>query len=47
MTKQILPCEGLYLWVISVHFRVFSYDQGTEWGIFIWVAEISNIVWGA
>ena len=25
---------GLYLGVISMHFRVFSYRQGTEWGIF-------------
>ena len=25
---------GLYLGVISMHFRVFSYGQGTEWGIF-------------
>ena len=25
---------GLYLRVISMHFRVFSQGQGTEWGIF-------------
>ena len=25
---------GLYSWVISMHFRVFSYGQCTEWGIF-------------
>ena len=34
---------GLYLGVISMHFRVFSKGQGTEWGIFSWVAKISNI----
>ena len=34
---------GLYLGVISMHFRVFSLGQGTEWGIFLAVAEISNI----
>ena len=36
---------GLYLKVISVHFRVFSEGQGTEWKIF-WVAKISNIYLG-
>ena len=25
---------GLYLGVISMHFRVFSQGQGTEWGMF-------------
>ena len=34
---------GLYLGVISMHFRDFSF-QGTEWGIFLGVAKISNIV---
>ena len=34
---------GLYLGVISMHFMVFSQGQGTEWGIFIGVAKISNI----
>ena len=34
---------GLALWVISVHFRVFSLGQGTEWGIIFGVAKISNI----
>ena len=29
---------GLYLVVISMHFRVFSF-QGTEWGIFFGVAK--------
>ena len=38
---------GLYLWVISMHFRVFSLGHVTEWGIFFWAAEISNIYfWG-
>ena len=37
---------GLYLGVISMHFRVFSLVQGTEWGIFFGVAKISNIFWG-
>ena len=37
---------GLYLGVISMHFRVFSKGQGTKWGIFFWVAKISNIFWG-
>ena len=26
---------GLYLGVISMHFRVFSLGQGTEWGYFV------------
>ena len=34
---------GLYLRVISIHFRDFSLGQGTEWGIFFGVAKISNI----
>ena len=38
---------GLYLGFISVHFRVFSSGQGTEWGIIFWVAKISNIFLGA
>ena len=33
---------GLYLVVIFMHYRVFSKDQGTELGIFLWVAKISN-----
>ena len=28
--------------VISIHFRVSSLGQGTEWGIIFWVAKISN-----
>ena len=38
---------GLYLGVISMHFRVFSEGQGTEWGIFFGVAKVSNIFLGA
>ena len=40
---------GVYLAVISMHFRVFSKGQGTESGIFFGVAKISNkiFVWGA
>ena len=34
---------GLYSGVISMHFRVFSLGQGTERGVYIWVAKISNI----
>ena len=34
---------GLYLGVISMHFRVFSKGQGTEWRIFFGVAKISNV----
>ena len=46
---------GLYLGVISMHFRVFSEGQGTEWGyflgllkfqIFFVVFEIPDIFWG-
>ena len=37
---------GLYLEVISMHFKVFSKGQGTELGIFSWVAKISNIFFG-
>ena len=36
----------LYSGVISMHLRVFSLSQSTEWGIFIWVAKISNNFWG-
>ena len=36
----------LYLGVIYMHFRIFSYGHwGTEWGIFWGVAKISNIFW--
>ena len=45
----------LYLGVISMHFKVFSKGQGTEWGIFLGVIkfliffgvlEIPDIFWG-
>ena len=38
--------NGLYLKVISMHFRVFTKGQGTELGIFFRAAKISNIFWG-
>ena len=38
---------GLYSGVISMHIRVFSNWQGTEWGINFWAVKISNIFWGA
>ena len=38
---------GLYLGVISMHFRILSYGQGTDWGIYFGVGKISNIFWGA
>ena len=38
---------GPYLGVISIHFRVFSLGQGTEWEIFFGVAKISNIFGGS
>ena len=34
---------GLYLGIISIHFKVFSEGQGKKWGIYFWVAKISNI----
>ena len=34
---------GLYLGVISMHFRIFSSGQGTDWGNFFGVAKNSNI----
>ena len=37
---------GLYLRVMSMHFRIFSFGQGTEWGIFLGVAKIPNIFGG-
>ena len=37
---------GLYLRVISMHFRVFSFSHGTCGGIFFEVAKISNIFLG-
>ena len=38
---------GLYFGVISVHFRVFSLGQGTEWGMLLGVGKISNIFGGS
>ena len=32
--------------VISIHFRVSSLGQDTEWGRIFWVAKISNIIFG-
>ena len=29
-----------------MHFKDFSYGQGTEWEIFFGVGKISNIFWG-
>ena len=37
---------GLYLGVISMHFRVFYLGQGREWGIIFWVAKFSNNLFG-
>ena len=36
----------LYLGIISMHFRVVSSGQVTEWGIFFGVVKISNIFLG-
>ena len=39
---------GLYLGVISMHFRFFfSYGQGTEWGILFWLVKFQIFFWGA
>ena len=37
---------GLYLGFISMHFRVFSEGQGTEWGYFGGVAKLPKIFFG-
>ena len=37
---------GLYLGVISMHFRVSSLGQGTEWGIIFWIAKILKYFFG-
>ena len=37
---------GLYLGVISMHFRVF-FSQGTEWGIFWGLLKFQIFFWGA
>ena len=38
---------GLYLEVISMHFRVFFEGQGTEWRIFIGLLKFQIFIWGA
>ena len=37
---------GLYLGVISMHSRVSSLGQGTEWGIIFWIAKIFKYFFG-
>ena len=37
---------GLYLEVISMHFRVFSEGQGTEWRIFLGLLKFQIFIWG-
>ena len=39
----ITKLDYILIGAISMHFRVFSLGQGTEWGIFFWVAKIPNI----
>ena len=38
---------GLYLEAISMHFRVFSEGQGTEWRIFLGLLKAQIFIWGA
>ena len=38
---------GLYLVVISMHFRVFSLGQGTEWGCFLRLLKFQIFFGGA
>ena len=38
---------GLYLGVISMHFRVFPQGQGTEWGIFFGLLTFRIFLGGA
>ena len=38
---------GLYLEVISMHFRVFSEGQGTEWRIFFGLLKSKYSILGA
>ena len=38
---------GLYLVVISMHYRVFSEGQETEWGIFFGLLKFQILFWGA
>ena len=37
---------GLYLEVISMHFRVFSEGQGTEWRICFGLLRVQILIWG-
>ena len=43
---EVCHIIGLYLRVISMHFRVSSFGQNTEWGIFLGAAKISNFLGG-
>ena len=36
---------GLYLEVISMHFRFFSEGQGTEWRIFLGLLNFQIFIW--
>ena len=38
---------GLYLEIISMHFRVFSEGQGSEWRIFFGLLKFQIFIWGA
>ena len=39
---------GLFLGVISMHFRGFSYGQGTDWGMFFGgLLKFEIFLWGA
>ena len=38
---------GLYLGVISMHFRVFSEGQGTKWGYFFGLLKFQIFIWDA
>ena len=38
---------GLYLEVISMHFRIFSEGQGTKWRIIVWLLKLQIFIWGA
>ena len=38
---------GLYLEVISMHFRFFSECQGTDWRIFLRLLKFQLFIWDA
>ena len=38
---------GLYLELISMHFKVFSEGQCTEWRIFLGLLKFQIFIWGA